>query len=144
VFEAAGNVEYYRSLVSQLPSHPTPDELEYDDKGKAHYTHGEPGIYGRLYHVSGIPTGEAKPHVLVQMYNEERDRLARYRKDAIEAKIEERRIQLEENRAVEVFRAVTLAMSEMGLGDRFAEFRERFADALSRGRDLLGSTGETG
>jgi hypothetical protein len=141
VFEASGNVEYLRSLVAQLPSHPDPDIIDVGEDGKRHYEHGEPGIYGRTYHVSGMPTGEAKPHVLVQMYNDERDRLARYRRDAIELKIEERRVQLEENRAIEVFRAVTTALSAMGLGDRFGEFRDHFAAALASGRSIPTSFG---
>src|SRR5208282_6228091 len=99
-----------------LQSHPDDDALEEGTDGKQHYVRGSPGIYGRTYHVSGMPTGEAKKHILVQMYDEERDRLARYRRDAIELKIEERRVQLEENRAIEVFRAVTTALSAMGLG----------------------------
>ena len=134
VYEAAGNVEFYRSLVAQLPTHPEPDTLEYDDKGKAHWTPGEAGIYGRTYHVSGIPTGEAKKNILVQMYDEERDRLAKYVHEAVTLGIEERRVNLEENRAVEVFRAVTLALTAMGLEDRFGEFRELFADAIGTGR----------
>ena len=143
VYEAAGNVEFYRSLVAQLPTHPEPDEIEYDDKGMAHWHAGDAGIYGRTYHVSGIPTGEAKKNILVQMYDEERDRLAKYVHEAVTLGIEERRVQLEENRAVEVFRAVTLAFAAMGLESRFSEFREHFANALNGGRPVPASLGAT-
>lgn len=137
VYEASGNVEFYRSLVAALPTHPENDEIVYtDEKGTDHYKRGDPGIYGRTYHLSGVPTGEAKKHILVQMYDEERDRLARYRKDAISLGIEERRVQLEENRAAEVFRAVTQALTAMGLGDRFEDFRGYFAAALAANRQL--------
>src|ERR1039458_4124389 len=78
VWEAAGNVEYYRGLVAQLPSDPDPDIVEMGNDGERHYTRGESGIYGRTYHVSGLPTGEGKRHILVQMYDDERDRLAKY------------------------------------------------------------------
>jgi hypothetical protein len=135
VYEASGNVEYYRSLVAQLPSHPEDDEMVgFDKNDKPQYRHGDPGIYGKTYHVSGLPTGEAKKHILVQMYDDERDRLAKYRHDAISLGIESRRVQLEENRAAEVFRAVSEALALMGLEARFSEFREHFATAITNGR----------
>lgn len=141
VYEASGNVEFYRMLVQQLPTHPEDDEIIYtDEKGNDHYKHGESGIYGRTYHLSGVPTGEAKKHILVQMYDEERDRLARYRKDAISLGIEERRVQLEENRAAEVFRAITHALTAMGMESRFDEFRAYFANALAAGRPVSNGT----
>ena len=145
VYEAAGNVEFYRGLVAELPTHPEPDEMVgLDDNGKPQYRRGESGVYGRTYHVSGIPTGEAKPHVLVAMYNDERDRLAKYRHDAISLGIETRRVQLEENRAVEVFRAVSEALATMGLSDRFSEFRELFANALNSGRSVSAGASQPG
>ena len=144
VYESAGNVEFYRSLVAQLPVHPEDDEIVgVNDKGSPIYKRGEAGIYGRTYHVSGIPTGEAKKNILVQMYDEERDRLAKYVHEAVTLGIEERRVQLEENRAVEVFRAVTLAFAAMGLESRFSEFREHFANALNGGRPVPASLGAT-
>lgn len=39
--------------------------------------HDSGGIYGPTFHVSGIPTGEAKPHVLWAMWQEQRAHLAR-------------------------------------------------------------------
>ena len=130
LWETVGNVEFLRSLVQQLPVHPAPDSIEWED-GKPQYKHGEPGIYGRSYHVSGIPTGDAKPHVLVAMYNDERKHLVDVAATAVRLGIEERRVNLEENRAVEVFRAVTVALTGMGLQDRFLEFRELFGNALA-------------
>ena len=45
VREAAGNVEFYRSLVAELPTHPTPGERTSGD-GKPVFNQGEPGVYG--------------------------------------------------------------------------------------------------
>lgn len=134
IYEAAGNVEWYRALAAQLPPHPADDVLEEGADGKQHWVRGDPGVYGRTYHASGIPTGEGKKHVLVQMYDEERDRLAKYRHDAISLGLEKRRVDLEEHRAVEVFRAVSQAFAAMGLSERFNEFRDLFAAALANER----------
>jgi hypothetical protein len=75
------------------------------------------GIYGRTYHASGKPTGEAKRHVLIVMRDAERDRLRKVAVDCANAGIEDRRIRLAEDRArlmADVFRAV-FADPELGL-----------------------------
>ena len=137
VWETVGNVEFYRTLVQQLPAHPDDDEITgYTDDMKPIYKRGEPGVYGRTYHMSGLPTGEAKPHVLVQLYNDDRIHLVDVTGACIRLGIEKRRIDLEERRAAEVFRAVSQALSLMGLEQRFNEFREHFANALSVGRPI--------
>lgn len=108
VWESAGNVAFYRELVQQLPIHPGDDEFVPPDRGseaQGYWLRGEPGVYGKTYHVSGIPTGEGKPHVLVQLYNEERKHLAAVASAALKAGVEERRVRIAED-----------------LGDRIAEF----------------------
>ncbi len=139
VSEAAGNVEFYRQLVAALPTHPTPDSLEVDEEGKPHYRQGTAGIYGRTYHQSGIPTGEAKPNVLVVMYDNERDRLADYIAAALKAGVEERRVRLAERDATMLFAAVGKALERMGLSKRFEEFRVEFARALDEEPAALGA-----
>jgi hypothetical protein len=127
VCEAAGNVEFYRQLVADLPTHPKDDTLTIEDD-EPHWQRGDPGIYGRTYHQSGIPTGEAKRHILVQMYDEERDRLERYIKDALAAKVDERRVVLAEAEAKELFAAVGAAMTQAQLTPEQAEaFRRALA-----------------
>lgn len=67
------------------------------------------GIYGRTYHVSGIDTGEAKPHVLWVMWMEERKHLKTVAAEAHRCGIEARRQELAEQTARQVadlFRAV--------------------------------------
>ena len=131
IWETVGNIEFYRSLVQELPTHPEPDEIVGENKNhQPIWKHGEPGIYGKTFHQSGLPTGEAKPHVLIQMYNDERKHLVTVTSAAIRLGIEEHRLQLEESRATEVFRAVTLAMEMMGLSARSEEFRGHFASAV--------------
>lgn len=117
VCETAGNVEFYRSLVQELPTHPTAPkrttvEGEPDD-GATEWIPGESGIYGPTYHVSGIPTGEAKPHILVTLYNEERKHLLAATTAALKAGVEGRRVQLAEQEAsliAEGFRAFAISL----------------------------------
>ena len=143
IWETVGNIEFLRNLVQELPTHPDDDKIVgFNDKNDAPiYERGEPGIYGKTYHLSGTPTGEAKMHVLVQMYNDERKHLVNVTSAAIRLGIEERRVNLEENRAAEVFRAVSQALSLMGLEARFSEFREHFADAIRNGQRIPAGIG---
>ncbi len=119
VCETAGNVEFYRSLVQELPTHPDPDvyiEPHVDDDGElveGRWERGDAGVYGRTYHVSGIPTGEAKPHILVTLYNEERKHLLAATTAALKAGVEARRVRLAEQEAslvAEGFRAFAIAL----------------------------------
>lgn len=116
LWETAGNVAFYRELVQQLPMHPEPDAYV-DGEGGGHWKRGDAGVYGRSYHVSGIPTGEAKPHVLVALYNEERKHLAAVAAAALKAGVDQRRVELEQQRGAliaDVFRRV-FADPELGL-----------------------------
>jgi hypothetical protein len=119
VWEAAGNVEFYRQLLNGQPGLTAADD-DADADAVA--------LYGPTFHNSGIPTGEAKRHVLVQMYDEERDRLERYVKDALAAKVDERRVQLGEAQAHNLFSAVTVAMQA---AEMTAEQAETFKRALA-------------
>lgn len=131
VREAAGNVEFYRQLVQELQIHPDEDEFSVDDEGKPVYKRGASGIYGRTYHVSGIPTGDAKPNILLVLYNEERDRLSSYCQAALKAGIDERRIRLAESTARELFEGVGKAMKKANLTPEQAEvFRVELAAHL--------------
>jgi hypothetical protein len=134
VCETAGNVEFYRSLVAELPTHPEPDEFvapEPDSDGDGYWIRGATGIYGRTYHVSGVPTGEAKPHVLVALYNDERKHLLAVTSAALKAGVEARRVQLAEQEAsliAEGFRAFAVAC---GLDPASPVVREAFRAQLT-------------
>ncbi len=130
VWECAGNVAAYRELVQQLALHPEPDKHVAGEDGDGHWERGEPGIYGRTYHVSGIPTGEAKPHVLVALYNAERDRLVDVSAAALRAGVEERVLRIAEADARTVHQALARALVAVGMGDRLEEVRAAFARAL--------------
>ena len=136
VWEACGNVEFYRGLIQGLPTHPAADVLVpavvmSNEDGSVetipqHWERGEPGIYGRTYHVSGIPTGEAKPHVLLQLYNDERKRKLEASAAALRAGVDERRVRLAEADATWITAAQVQAFEAMGLAGRIEEFRGFF------------------
>lgn len=131
VREAAGNVEFYRTLVAELAIHPEDDDRQLDDSGDPYWVRGETGVYGLTYHQSGIPTGEAKPHILVVLYNEERDKLVRYSKEALAAGVEERRLRLAEADARQFYEGMGEAMSAAELTPEQIEvFRSVLAQSL--------------
>lgn len=59
-------------------------------------------VYGETFHVSGKATGEAKPHVLWVMWQEQRQHLARVSAEAAKAGVEARRLELIERFAQQV------------------------------------------
>lgn len=129
LFEAAGNVAVLRELVGSLPLEA--GRLGNSDRGLA----PTDGIYGHTYHQSGIPTGEAKPHVIVVMYNEERDRLAKLAEICVKLGLDRRRVELAEADARELFAGVMKAITAAGLTDQQAEvFRRELANQLRRTR----------
>lgn len=136
LWETAGNVAFYRAQVQALPTHPADDvfvpavELEDGERIKAHWERGDPGVYGRVYHVSGVPTGEAKPHVLLTLYNEERKHYAAVATAALKAGVEERRVRMIEADAARILTAQVEALQAIGMGDKLDEFRRAFVAAL--------------
>ena len=131
VLEAAGNVSFYRALIQDLPTHPGADVYVVEDETRGHWDRGEPGIYGRTYHVSGLPTGEGKPHVLLQLYNDERKRLVEASTAALRAGVDERRLRLIEDDVSTIMAAQTRALDESGLGHLADAFRRKFIAALA-------------
>lgn len=98
VREAAGNVAFLRDLVATLLD---PPELARVRAGLVDGTLVDDPearvLYAEMLHVSGVLTGEAKPHVLVAMYDAERDRLVRYSSEAMRAGLEERLVRVRES-----------------------------------------------
>jgi hypothetical protein len=91
VFRTAGWVATYEQAVQELP-----------------LTEGE--HWRAVYHQSGGRTGEAKPHVLVELLFRERQHLKDVTVAALRAKIDERRIKLVEDQAQMVHRAFEAAL----------------------------------
>lgn len=140
LWECLGNIDFYRRQVQRLPARPEDDRFVVPngaEGGSGHWERGATGVYGRTYHTSGVPTGEAKPHVLVVLYERERDRLRQIAESMLRAGVEERRVQLAEGEAAWVFAGITAAFTKMGLEGRLDEFRAHFADALSDGHRAI-------
>ena len=95
VSEAAFNVAVYRHLVQQLEAGRI-DELADDEDGFPAV-----GLGSTLAVRTGSSTkaNEAAPHVWLTLYDEERERLARWSKMAIDAGVSERRVQVVEDQA---------------------------------------------
>jgi hypothetical protein len=74
---------------------------------------GTDGIYGRTYHQTGKPTGEAKPHVLVQMLGDWSDRLAKIDEICVKLGMAERRVRVEEAQAVLLAGAVDVMLASV-------------------------------
>jgi hypothetical protein len=144
VYEWQGNVAFYRALVAQLPTHPeddifTPSEDPEADEYAGHWERGAIGIYGRTYHQSGIPTGEAKRHILVQLYEEASDRLSSYAQAALKAGVDERQMQLNEALARKIFSGVAKGIDAAKLTAEQAEaIRRAIFDAINEGEDGRG------
>jgi hypothetical protein len=70
---------------------------------------GEGGIYRETHHNTGRRTGEAKQHVLISMWQNERDRLRVVAVEAAKAGVEAHRVAIEQERGeliAQLFRAV--------------------------------------
>lgn len=132
VLETAGNVAFYRGLVADLPTHPGADEYHPpQSKDEAGYwTRGEPGVYGRTYHGSGVPTGEGKPHVLVQLYNDERKHLVVAVAAALKANVDDRAVKVMEAYGTQVAEVVRATAVELGHDPGSVEVRAALRRAL--------------
>lgn len=109
LYEAAGNVTVLRHLAADLGL----------------------DVYGDLYHENGSPSGRALPHVLVVMYNDERDRLAKLAEACFKLGLDERRVRLAEAQVERFLTAVTAAVTDAGLGaDQAARFKQALAERL--------------
>lgn len=107
--EAAGNVAVLRRLIQRLDTEVT--GLVWNPDREAYEPPQADGIAVRTYHQSGIATGEAKPHVLIVMYNEERDRLAKLDEVCVKLGLDARRLRLVEEQARLVGEAQRRALS---------------------------------
>jgi hypothetical protein len=134
VKEAAWNVAFLRELIAELPTHPVVLTEDVVDELLEGQPHGGalkrkdlrpgtvvPGLYGPDHN------GDGKPHILVAMYEAERDRLVQYSGMALKAGVEERRLRLVEADVQKLFEAVSAALAVIP-----AEHREAFRVELAR------------
>lgn len=114
LYRTKGWVNTYEAAVNELELHPEADRyIPGDEDGDGHWERGDGGVYGRMYHLTGMPTGEAKPHVLVELLFRERKHFADVAVAALRANIDERRVKIAEDQADMVHRAFEAALEAM-------------------------------
>jgi hypothetical protein len=130
VYEAAGNVAFLRQQVAQLPVHPVMRHVELVDEDGEVVGHQAEVVEAGLYGPDHL--GDARRHVLVRLYEEERTRLANFSRMALAAGVEERRVSLAERQGaqiaeviVEVLDAMDLTAEQREVGRRVAAERLR-------------------
>jgi hypothetical protein len=107
--EAAANVAVLRQRVHQLTLDATTETVA--------------GIYGYTYHVSGKATGEAKPHILVVMYWEACDRLAKLDEMCIKLGLRKREVELAEGTGAQIAAVMEAVLRRAGLDPKAVEVR---------------------
>jgi hypothetical protein len=135
-----GNVLFYEGLVAGLATHPAADRrlppagATFDDLlamfGGGPPVAGDTALYGPIYHASGQPTGEARAHVLVGLYNAERRHYAHVAAAALSAGVAQRVIELAEQTARQVVEVLTEFARRLGLDPTAPEVREAGRAAL--------------
>lgn len=98
----------------------------------------EGGIYARTFHVSGRATGEAKPHVLVSMWQAERGHLTQVAVAAAKAGVEERRVAMEQERGQLIADLIRAVAGDPELGLEPARRRVMLTVAARHLRGLAG------
>lgn len=125
VQEAAANVAAIRTVISMY-------NIEVDKDGGI----ALPEYYGSKYHV------DSQVHILVSLYNHERDRLVRYSERAIAAGIEERKVRIAEAQSSRLAQALGKALdacAHLMSGAARDEFKRSLATELRK----LGAGAET-
>lgn len=137
-----GNVLFYEGLVSQLGGHPVAARrvpasgsgfdalVAMVEGGESRTVEGRRGVYAPTYHASGQATGEARPHVLVGLYNAERQHYARVAAAALSAGVAQRVIELAEATARQVVEVMTEFAKRLGLDPAAPAVREAGREAL--------------
>lgn len=114
------NVRALEELLADVPTHPEPDRFvapDLEDETAGHWVRGEPGLYGRTYHVSGLPTGEAKLNVLLVWLIDERKHLVAATAAALRAGIDERQVRLAERQGEQMAEILRGVLADLGVLD---------------------------
>lgn len=111
VWESARAVVFYGMLVSELDipePHPSPlsDVVGVDEDGDPIMAQSMSTLYGRSH------TGDLAPHILVTLWDRERERHAKLCKLALDAGVAERMIQLAESQAEQIVRVLTAVFED--------------------------------
>ena len=114
-------VRLLTSLVSELEVHPGTEDLLVGEDGTV--------IRSAAMYGPKPSTGDAAPHVLVEMLGSWSERSARASKLALDAKIDERLVRQAESTSARMYEAITRALVDVGL----TESQERaLRSALAR------------
>lgn len=114
LYVAAGNVAFYGDLVSRLG---VPGAVEAGDTIEVDFTNRTVDVlYAPMRHVSGIPTGEAKPHVLIGMEMAERREMVRVAAEIMKLGLDARRVQIAEGDAQRMAQTIMAVLDDPDLG----------------------------
>lgn len=125
-----GAVLFFESLVAGLAHEPAKSPQTKSKNRKTPQRQAPAAIYEPIYHASGEATGEARPHVLIRLYNEERQHYARVAAAALQAGVAQRVIELAEGTARQVVEVMTDFARRLGLDPSAPEVREAGRAAL--------------
>lgn len=136
VHQSAGAVAVYGALVAELPMHPVIvlDDQCVEDGQEAQPAGGwlrrrhaagqlllSPGLYGPDH------LGDARRHILVAMWDAERERLANFARIALAAGVDERRVRLAEHQGQSMAGVVTAVLDALELSPEQREVGRRVA-----------------
>ncbi len=125
VYEAAGNVAFYRHILHEIQVEGE-NELPDDDRLRARER------YRKLYKLRTTDL-EQVPHIFLKLYNEALDASVRFSKVAIDAGLAERTVRVAEIRAAALMAVIVrvLASEEAGLNPaRQERVRKLLADGI--------------
>jgi hypothetical protein len=113
VRESAGNLRVLREMVNELI-----DPVQLQQMIDLGWTADRPlaPMYAAMRHASGAHTGLGKEHVVVSMYDSERERLVKFSAEALKAGIAERQVKLAEQLASSVAAAMMSLLDDPALG----------------------------
>lgn len=108
LWDAWADLTLYRELVAELDAVVQPRDGDSEAVVQA-----REALYAQTVHLTGTATGEARRHVLVQMYEDAQLRASKIASECLRAKVAEQAVQAAQERAAafaEAMRALALAL----------------------------------
>ncbi len=121
LWAAHEDLSLYQELVHQLDT--APGGVDEDGRER-------PALYGDTFHLTGEATGEAKRHILVQLYEDAQRRCAEIAAACLRAKVAEEQIKLAQERAMFLANAMRAFATLMGHSPVLPEVRHAMREAL--------------
>jgi hypothetical protein len=114
VYRSAAAVDFYASLIAELdipdPHDPMPEVSGINDEGEVVMANNASRLYGPDHNA------DAAPHVLVNLWNAERNWHARCCKMALDAGVQERLVRASEAQGQQIVTVITMVLDDGGLG----------------------------